>query len=236
MGPKFVQSTKKFVQSKLPESFWKITKGRVEKPKVARASTLSKLDDSAKEKAVEAAGTVADPRLDDSTKEEPVETAPAPAAAIPSLQDDGEELVGVGTYQALCQVKTVDVESSSLFTGSIKRVEKSLEATDEHRRRALAYPVIKESTVVRTKDGRPLLYFLKKGIFAGMSTDEQEQQGQQSMNAIRTLINIFNPPVPPQNDPRLTEKGVEKMKEWASKGKRYGRYVGSHQRRLVVFS
>lgn len=201
----------KFVQSTLPDAFRKITKGRVEKPKVAPASTLSKLDDAAKEKAVE-------------------------AAAVTTPRDGGEEIVGLGSYQTVCHVRTVEADSSTLFNGPVKQVKKTTEAADEHRRRALEYPVIKESTVVKTKDGRPLLYFLKKGIFAGMSADEQQQQGQQSMDAIRRLINNYTPPPPPTEDPRVKEKGIQKMKEWADKGKAYGRYVGSQHRSLIVFS
>ena len=182
----------------------------MEKPKVARTSTLSKLDDSAKEKAVEA------------------------AVAEPILRDGSEEIVGLGSYQAVCHVKTVDVDSSTLFNGPVKQVKKTMEAADEHRRRALDYQVIKESTVVRTKDGRPLLYFLKKGVFAGMSADEQQQLGRQSMDAIRRLINGYTPPAPPTEDPRVKERGVQKMREWAAKGMAYGRYVGSLQKQLVV--
>ena len=208
--------TGKFVQSTLPDAFRKITKGRVEKPKVAQASTLSKLDGSAKEKAIEAT----------------VEAA----VAGPTRQDEGEEVVGFGSYQTVCHVKTVEADASTLFNGPVKQVKKTMEAADEHRRRALDYPVIKDSTVVRTKDGRPLLYFLKKGIFAGMSADEQQQLGQQSMGAVRRLIDNYTPPAPPTEDPRVKEKGVEKMKEWADKGKAYGRYVSFLQKRFVDFS
>ena len=241
----------KFVQSTLPEAFRKITKGRVEKPKLARASTLSKLDDSGKEKAVEeaAVATVAaaappppsPPPADSAANENAVGTeaaavaeAAVAAAGIPVLRDDGEEMVGLGAYQAVCHVKTVDVESTTLFNGPVKQVKKTVEAADEHRRRALEYPVIRESTVVRTRDGRPLLYFLKKGIFAAMSAEEQQHMGQQSVDAIRGLIDAYKPPVPPTEDPRMKERGAQKMREWAEKGKAFGRYVSSLQRQLGV--
>lgn len=228
--------TTKFVQPTILDAFRKVTKGRVEKPKVAQASTLSKLDDSAKEKAVEAAA--ANPTLQDVREEivEAEEKAVETATANLAQQDGREEIVGVGSYQTVCHVKTVDADSDTLFNGPVKQVKKTMEAADEHRRLALDYQVIKDSTVVRTKDGRPLLYFLKKGIFAGMSADEQQQLGQQSMGAVRRLIDNYTPPAPPTEDPRVKEKGAQKMKEWAEKGKAYGRYVSFHQKWLVIFS
>ena len=66
-------------------------------------------------------------------------------------------------------------------------------------------PVIRSSTVVRCKDGPPLLYFIKGGMRAGLSLEEQQNLPNNSMRAIQELVKAYPPNWPAVNDSRLTQ-------------------------------
>ena len=118
------------------------------------------------------------------------------------LHDSEEE--SIGAHRAVLSVLIMQEDSSAFFGGSNKQVDKSQEAAEKFRRQAANYPVVQSSTVVKTKDGRPLLYFLKEGMLAGLTLAEQCDLPIQSLNAIRGLIDAYPPPQPDEKDSRVT--------------------------------
>ncbi|KAL8829838.1 MAG: hypothetical protein Q9191_001790 [Dirinaria sp. TL-2023a] len=198
---------RKLVQTQLPEAFRKISKGfRVEKSK-AHVNKSSQLARSRKERPVAAIST-----------------------AGPVLVDGGEETIGDGAHQAVCSVRVLQTESSAFFEGPIKEVTKTKEAADKYRSDAAEYPVVRDSTVVKCQDGRPLLYIIKGGMFAGLSADEQQHLSMQSTKAIQDLVEAYEPPAPTASDPRARQDREEQSAKWKARGKPWGRYYGTGQR------
>ena len=143
-------------------------------------------------------------------------------SAIPTLHDGGFETVGEGSHQAIFHVKILPQHSSNFFEGPIPQVDKSDKSVARFRREAKRYPVIRENTVVRCADGKPLLYFIKGGMIVGMSLDEEQSLPAQSITAIRDLIEAYSPPRPKKKDSRLQG---EQQKIQSEKNSLFGRYV-----------
>lgn len=162
-------------------------------------------------------------------------TTPAVTDYSPSLHDGGQETVGSGDFSTNCSVKVLQKHSSTFFQGTIQKApqgEKGKEAALKLYRKAASYPVINTSTVVKCEDGRPLLYFIKGAMFAGMSADKQHSLTAQSINAIKELIATYPPIAPKKDDSRVFDQAEQKRK-WRGKGKAYGRYVSFYSSKYV---
>lgn len=120
------------------------------------------------------------------------------------------------------RVKTLPQHSSHFFTGPIRQVDKSEESVARFRQNAADYPVVRENTVVRCADGKPLLYFIKGGMSTGLSPDEEHSLPEQSITAIRDLTEAYPPPRPKQKDSRLQG---EQKKIQSERNALFGRYV-----------
>ena len=142
--------------------------------------------------------------------------------AGPILVNDGQGFVGQAAHRALVTILTLQQDSSALFGGPNKMVPKTNEAAESYRLHAESYPLITSSTVVKTKDGVPLLYFLKDGMLAGLTEEEKQRLPAQSLSAIRALIDVYPPPPPEKKDSRVTEE--QRVVQLAKK-QAYGRYV-----------
>ena len=148
----------------------------------------------------------------------------------PTLRDGGFETIGEGPYQVTLHVKTLPQKSSKFFEGPIPHVDKSDKAVTRFRKDAEKYTVIRDSTVVRCADGKPLLYFVKAGMLKGLSEDEKRDLPEQSVNAIRDLTKAYPPTPPKKGDSRLQ---AEQMEIQAAKHEYFGRYVSTSQPELV---
>lgn len=197
--------TRKLVQALLPASFTKVARNaRVEKPKYQSKSSPKK----------------ASRKPPGQAREEDI------PRDIPVLLGGGVEVVGDGTHQASCAVKILRKNSSEFFEGAIETVDKSVEAAQRLRQEAAQYPIISTSTVVKCQDGTPLLYFIKNGMFAGMSAVEQENRRKESLDAIRSLVKGYAPRQPTGTDSRSKLDRQEQKRTWSAKKLPWGKYVG----------
>ena len=148
----------------------------------------------------------------------------------PILHDSGEEIVGEGIHQAAVSILTLQEDSSAFFGGTNKKVAKSKEAAEKYRLEAEDYAVVESSTVVKTRDGVPLLYFLKDGMLAGLTPEERQHLPIQSLSAIRGLVKAYPPPAPPKKDSRVIQQQRDKQ---LAKKQAYGRYVSCFHRNAM---
>ena len=144
------------------------------------------------------------------------------AIGTPNLVDGGLKAIGEGAHQAVFSVKILPQHSSRFFEGPIRQVDKSEEAVQRFRREAAQYPIIRENTIVRCSDGKPLLYFIKGGMYTGLSLDEKIDLPERSINAIRGLTQVYRPPPPKSTDSRMQSA---QRKIQAEKNGVFGRYV-----------
>lgn len=140
----------------------------------------------------------------------------------PLLLDAGFETVGDGAFGAVFSVKVLQKHSRVFFSGRIPAVKKSEASIQRYRQEATHYPVIRSSTVVRCADGKPVLYFIKAGMYAGLAPDEKREKRENSIKAIRELINVYPPPPPKTGDSRMQEEQREIQK---AKHQAFGRHV-----------
>ena len=140
------------------------------------------------------------------------------------LRDSGEETLGSGEYKVVCSVKTLQKTSSAFFEGPIKEVSKEEGTAENYRREAVEYPVVRESIVVRCKDGTPMLYFIKGGMFAGLDLSEQQDLAKKSVTAIEALKKV-HPPVPPKPEDARVDQHIAQKEKWRAMGKAWGRLV-----------
>ena len=146
----------------------------------------------------------------------------------PVLLDGGVERIGAGSHRAMCAVKILQSDSSEFFGDLNGRVKKSEETSAWYGREAAKYPIITSSTVVKCRDGAPLLYFIKSGMFAGQSLEEQDVLSKQSLEAIGAMIKVYTPRPLSARDPRSKLDRAEQKRKWAAKRLPHGKYV-SHR-------
>ena len=158
------------------------------------------------------------PEIETSSPKERVQSSPI-------LLDGEEKTIGTKDHQAVFKEKILQKYSSVFFKDPIKKIDK-LNA-DAYRLEAASYPVIRTSIVVRCKDGPPLLYFIKGGMLAGLSLEEQKNLPNGSMHAIKGLVQAYPPNQPKVNDSRLSENGEAQRERHESKKQAWGRYVCS---------
>ncbi len=154
-------------------------------------------------------------------------TAPTAAAYSPILHDGGQETIGLDDYQANVAVKILQKDSSEFFQGPIHHAPKGENGQaerDRYQREAADYPLTTSSTVVRCKDGTPLLYFIKGAMFAGLSPQEQLDLASQSTSSIQELVAAY-PPIPPGVKDSRIANHAEQRRKWRQKGKAWGRLV-----------
>lgn len=154
-------------------------------------------------------------------------TPTAVGPALPLLRDGGQETIGLGDHQANVTVKILQKDSSEFFQGSIHHVPKGEAGKaerDRYQREAANYPLTTSSTVVRCQDGTPLLYFIKRAMFAGLSPKEQLDLSSQSMTSIQELIAAY-PPIPPGVKDSRIANHAEQRQKWSRKGQAWGRLV-----------
>lgn len=145
-------------------------------------------------------------------------------AQRPILLDGGPETVGSGEYTVTVSVKILQEQSSVFFSGPIPAVDKSTESIRRFRDEASQYAVIQTSTVVRCADGKPVLYFIKGGMYASLTPGGDRELREKSISAIRELIDVYPPPRPDQADSRMQaeQRGIQ-----GEKNKAFGRYVST---------
>ena len=143
-------------------------------------------------------------------------------STTPTLLDGGFETVGEGSHLAIFRVKILPQHSSRFFEGPISHVDKSDEAVKQLRQQAQNYPTIRENTIVRCSDGKPLLYFMKGGMLSGLTPDERRDLPEQSINAVRALTEVYRPPPPKKTDSRMQ---AEQRRIQSEKNGVFGRYV-----------
>ena len=131
-------------------------------------------------------------------------------------------------YQGTFAVKNLPGDSSAFFEGAIPAVDKTPEAVAEFRQKAAGYPVVNTSTTVRSEDGTPLLHFIKAGMYAGLSQDEQQEMASESVKAIQELVQVYRPPPPKAKDSRVLRASQETQK---AKNQAFGRYVSDQGKR-----
>lgn len=139
-----------------------------------------------------------------------------------TLTDGGEEVLGQEAHRTVFAVKVLEEDSSVFFEGKIPAVDKTPEAIVEARRKAANYPELQTSTTVRCVDGRPVLYYIKDGMFAGLSSDEGRDLANASVKAIQDLIKVYRPTPPKAKDSRVSQAQKETYK---AKHQAFGRFV-----------
>ena len=103
------------------------------------------------------------------------------------------ERLGDGDFKADFHVYTLDVHSSKIFKGPIKKVR----SDEEYRKAATEYakelPPFEKSTCVKSSDGVPLIYFIKKGITSPWGILASFMVCM-AMSAIQLLLSAYPPP------------------------------------------
>ena len=193
----------KLVQTQLPRAFQTVKGARIEKSRAAPKSSSKAL------------------------RAEKRRLAPLAPQTNQLLVDGGEETIGAEDHEAVFSVKVLQKPSSAFFEGPIKQIPKTKEVADRFRLEAADYPVIRSNTVVRCKDGAPLLYMIKGGMLAGLSPEEQQDLAGRSMSAIRALVKAYPPVAPKAEDPRVTQDQEEQKEKYTAKDQAWGRYVSS---------
>ncbi len=131
------------------------------------------------------------------------------------LRKRGTVVVGNGKFSATVRELIHEEKDSAYFLkGPIKQVKPNPDYLNE----AATLNLIKESALIKTSDGKPMIYFIKQGMLAGMMADMAKKLASQSEQSFKDLTAAYKPIVP-ANDPR--HRGEEKEK-WSKRGLDYG--------------
>ncbi|KAL8920279.1 MAG: hypothetical protein Q9208_006347 [Pyrenodesmia sp. 3 TL-2023] len=219
---------KKLRQALLPDFLEKVTDGRVDKkkqPEKGRLAThhLTHNREVDTTRQLQTGSSSSDGGY--GTPSRPISAAMATGdrpIRRPLLVDAGFETVGDGAYGAVFSVKVLQKHSRVFFSGPIPAVKKTEASIQRFRQEATHYPVIRSSTVVRCADGKPVLYFIKAGMYAALAPDEERRKRENSIKAIRELINVYPPPPPKADDSRMQKEQREIQK---AKHQAFGRHM-----------
>lgn len=124
------------------------------------------------------------------------------------LRDGGKVDIGNGNLSAtIRELRHEEKKASFFFSGPIKQVKHD----PDHQEKAAGLNLVKESVVVSTADGKPMVIFLKGVMFSETVTQSDKLHGLEDLAKVCALE------VP--NDPRHREK---EKKRWDKKGLPYG--------------
>ena len=140
---------------------------------------------------------------------------------IPHKRYDGIEERGDGLYQEFFDVYTVAKESSDIFPETITQVsanEKYLkDATDF----AKGLPTITKSTCIKTADGVPILYFIKRGMISPLG-ELATTVIESTLVRIKKFLSIYPPPNSLGNNVRHNADLAAQIEKSKALGRPYG--------------
>lgn len=93
-------------------------------------------------------------------------------------------VVGNGKFSATVRELVHEEKDSAYFLkGPIKQVKPNPDYLNE----AATLNLIKESALIKTSDGKPMIYFIKQGMLAGMMADMAKKLASQSEQSFKDL-------------------------------------------------
>ena len=134
-------------------------------------------------------------------------------------------VAGEGCTKQLFHKLTVDQSSKPFLQKPRKRVNKDLQYRKKLAEDAKTYPVLTESTIVECNDGARMIYFIKGGVFTGLTEEEGTEKRNQSMQAIEDLLRVYDPILPDSDHSRHPDGCDAERSAWEAKGLKWGRLV-----------
>lgn len=167
------------------------------------------------------------PQLASSSSKQRKRRRPTTASkpSIIPLVEDGSKIIGLGRDGISAHKVVHQRDSAAYLRKPIKKVDSSSDYFKTAKASEKEYRLFKDSTIIESKDGVPLVLFVKKGMFAGLLPELAKSRAEKSLRAIDELIVSCPPKLPRDNDPRHQVLRDDERQRCAAEDLKRGLYV-----------